>query len=261
MSAVAGYRGAVAAAAVAAMLGAGAAMAADQTADDEAESLFDVYFGMAVTSDYLSRGITQSDHAAAIQGYVEAIYGMFYIGGWASSVSFGGDKDIEFDFYFGVRPEVGDVAFDLGYTHYHYLNDPSFHFGEFYAFADAPVHDDAAVGAKVYFAPDYALSGTTATYVEANADLTLPHDLGLSGAVGYQVFDPAYGSSYLTWNLGLYYALNDVATLDLRYSDTNLSPAACGAIAVATTDCDARVLLTLSIDSAISSLGGGGDDE
>ncbi len=61
---------------------------------------------------------------------------------------------------------------------------------------------------------------SSAIYTEANADISLPHDFGISGAVGF-VDDGS--TPYTTWNAGLYYAPTDWATLDLRYSATNLS--------------------------------------
>ena len=66
---------------------AGPALAAD---DASTADMFDVAFGVAVTSDYISRGITQTDHHAAIQGYVEPSYGILYGGLWAANVAFGG---------------------------------------------------------------------------------------------------------------------------------------------------------------------------
>ena len=42
--------------------------------------MFDVAFGAALTSDYMSRGTTQTDGRPAVQGYIEADISNFYAG-------------------------------------------------------------------------------------------------------------------------------------------------------------------------------------
>lgn len=206
---------------------AGTAMAGDA---------FDIAFGAAVTSDYISRGITQTDHKPAIQGYIEPSVGIIYGGIWASNVV----DDTEVDFYAGIRPEVGPVAFDFGYNYATYVGDASANSGEFYAKADVTASENATIGAQFYVNPD-----NSATYVEANADISLPKGFGVSGAVG-----AVSGSSpYTTWNAGIYYAPVEWAKIDLRYSATSLSFADCGSNA-----CDSRVLVGLSIDTSLSAL-------
>jgi uncharacterized protein (TIGR02001 family) len=130
------------------------------------EHMFDVAFGVAVTSDYISRGITQTDHGAAVQGYVEPSIGIFYAGIWASNVSFGGEKDVEVDLYAGIRPEFDTLSFDFGYLHWMYPSDPDSNGGEFHAKAYATIHDPLTLGAEFYYSP-----ADSSTYVEANADL------------------------------------------------------------------------------------------
>jgi uncharacterized protein (TIGR02001 family) len=223
------------------------AAAADAAADADTAAMFDVAFGVAVTSDYISRGITQTDHKAAIQGYIEPSYGIVYGGLWASNVSFVGEKDTEVDAYAGIRPEFGKLSLDFGYVRYLYSDSSS---GEAYAKGKFSLTDNVALGAQFFIDPD-----SSATYTEANVDLSLPHNFGISGAVGFVHND---FMPYTTWNAGIYYQATDWAKLDLRYSATDLSEADC----VTATDggigneCDGRLLLTLSIDTAISSLKG-----
>lgn len=238
-----------------AWIGAGsAAWSADASdvvvVEDEAVGhMFDVAFGVAATSDYIWRGITQTDHSAAVQGYVEPSLGIFYAGIWASNVKFGGESDVEVDFYAGIRPEFDLLSFDFGYNYATYVNDPASNSGELFAKAYANLIDPLTIGGEFYINPD-----DSATYIEGNADLTLPHNFGVSAAVGHVGGD----IPYLTWNAGLYYLIGDWATLDLRYSDTNLSQADCFAITDITgNECDARVMLSLSVDLALSSFSGG----
>ena len=90
---------------------------------------FDVALGAAVVSDYMFRGITQTDHDPALQAYVEPSLGMFYGGVWASNVDFvTPDPDVEIDLYAGVRPEFGPVSMDFGYLRYFYPGAPDFEY-------------------------------------------------------------------------------------------------------------------------------------
>lgn len=225
-----------------------AADPAEELASVPAEHMFDVAFGATLASDYISRGITQTDHGPALQGYIEPSVGIFYAGIWASNVVFDGEADVEVDFYAGVRPEFDMLSFDFGYLQWTYLNDPESNGGEFYAKAYATVHDPLTLGAELYFNP-----GDSSTYIEANADLSLPHNFGVSGAIGHVNSD----TPYTTWNAGLYYVIHDWATLDLRYTDTRLSTDDCLAITDITgNECDARVMLSLSVDLSLSGLSG-----
>lgn len=71
----------------------------------------------AVTSNYLWRGITQSNDDAAVSGGIdfESKSGA-YVGTWVSSL--GGSS--EFDFYAGYTGEAGDITYDIGYIFYGY---------------------------------------------------------------------------------------------------------------------------------------------
>ena len=82
---------------------------------------FDVAFGAALTSDYISRGITNSDSDFAIQGYIEPSIGWAYVNVWSSNVDYGaGFKGAEIDVAVGARPEFGPLSLDVGYVHYFY---------------------------------------------------------------------------------------------------------------------------------------------
>jgi uncharacterized protein (TIGR02001 family) len=229
---------------------AGAAEAADT------ESMFDVAFGAAGTTDYISRGITQTEHNPAIQGYVEIDPGILYAGVWASNVKFG-ESDAELDLSAGIRPEFGPFSFDFGYVHYVYPGDVSPDYGEIYGQVEYAPNDTLTLGSKVYFAPDYSQLGGSAIYGESTAEIALPADFSLSGAVGYQSFAGSLGlPDYLTWNAGIAWTWKDTFKVDLRYSDTNLSQAACSNLSTAN-GCDPRVILSISADTSWSALKGG----
>jgi uncharacterized protein (TIGR02001 family) len=227
--------------------------AADAAPD--ADWAFDVAFSAALVSDYMFRGITQTDHDPALQGSVEPSFGLFYGGVWASNVDFlTADPDVEVDLYAGVRPEFGPVSGDIGYLRYIYPGASSIDYSELKATASLSPVDMLTVGGALYYSWDYAGTGDDETYVEANASVSLPHDFSLSGALGFQMFGSGVGlSDYTTWNVGASYTWK-AATFDLRYHDTDLSTGDCGAEYPASDACDARIVASVSVATSLSAL-------
>src|SRR6202167_853298 len=86
---------------------------------------WDIAFGGAVMSDYVFRGITQSNHQPSVTAYFEPRYNInkdvqFYIGTSVESISFANHAAAEVDVYGGVRPSFGAVALDFGLWGYLY---------------------------------------------------------------------------------------------------------------------------------------------
>lgn len=222
----------------------------------DAESMFDIAFGATATTDYISRGITQTEHDPALQGYVEFDPGIFYAGVWASNVKFG-ERDAELDLSAGIRPEWDKFSFDFGYVHYVYPGNVSPDYGELYAQVDYAPNDSVTLGGKLYFAPDYSQSGGSAVYSEVNTEIALPSDFAFSAALGYQTFESAVGlPDYLSWNAGLSWTWKDTFKVDLRYWDSDLSRGGCSNFGIAS-GCDPRVVLSVSVDTSWSALKGG----
>ena len=222
--------------------------AAEEVTVPEVKSAIDLSFGVGATSNYVARGITQSDDRPAIQGYVELGLEEWYINAWASTVSFGGTADIELDLSAGWRPSFKAFDFDIGYVQYLYLGDPATSFGEGFVGVNHNVNDVVTLGGKFSFAPNYANSATSASYLEANFDLPLRSEFGVSGALGHQSFDPSFGPGYLTWNIGAYWMPTEETTLDLRYTDTSLTTADCATLMGVGTECGKKVMLSFSLE-------------
>ena len=197
---------ALSAAALAALLS-GPASAAETDASPEAiQSAIDLAFGAAVTSNYISRGITQSDNKPAFQAYMEATYGIVYAGVWGSTVDFGDDNKAEFDLSAGIRPEFGKLSLDIGYVRYLYSADGDC-CGEAYVKADFAATDSFTVGGEAF--QDFAAK---TTYLRAKASYALPHDFEVSGGFG------AYAQfKQNDWDIGVSKTFADIATLDARY--------------------------------------------
>lgn len=82
---------------------------------------------LSLTSNYLFRGISQTQDGPAVQGGIDYAHPSgFYVGTWASNVAWvkeNGLKDdnrLEIDLYGGYKGEAGPIAYDLGLIRYHY---------------------------------------------------------------------------------------------------------------------------------------------
>ena len=216
---------------------------------------FDFAFGAALTSDYISRGITNSDSKPAIQGYVEPSFGMAYVNVWSSNVDYGeGFEGAEIDTAIGLRPEFGPASFDLGYVHYFYApEDVSPDYGELFAKVNYNVKDMFTLGGRLYFAPDFNQSGKTATFIAGGVEVPLPHDFAVYGGIGYQFFEDPDAFEQLAWTAGVKYSWKAL-TFDLRYWDTNLEDDECAVRSGFEDGCDTRVVGTISVDTAWSTL-------
>jgi hypothetical protein len=86
---------------------------------------WDIAFGGAIMSDYIFRGITQSNHQPSVAAYFEPRYNVnkdlqLYVGTSAESISFPNRAAAEVDIYGGIRPTFGMFALDLGVWGYLY---------------------------------------------------------------------------------------------------------------------------------------------
>ena len=75
---------------------------------------------VSFTSDYIWRGMTQSDGPAIQGGFDYAAESGFYAGIWGSNVNFNDGAGSELDYYFGYGFEAGAIGVDLGYVAFDY---------------------------------------------------------------------------------------------------------------------------------------------
>lgn len=188
-----------------------------------------VSYNLGISSDYVFRGVSQTQEDPQIFGGADLSYGIGYAGVWASNVDFGSDDpSAEIDVYGGVKPTIGDVSLDFGVLYYGYVKDKGYpgkySYTELKAAAAKPF-GPVTLGAAAYWSPEFPGNGGEATYLELNAALPLKEKFTVSGAVGYQTVDTegyyGLGKDYTTWNLGVTYALTDKLGVDVRYWDTD----------------------------------------
>ncbi|WP_329647548.1 TorF family putative porin [Hyphomicrobium sp.] len=218
-------------------------------------SKFNFAYGLSFTTDYVSRGITQTGSDPAVQGYIEPSYGDFYANLWSSNVDFGGGFDgAEIDVAAGYRPEIGKLSLNVGWVHYFYApKDTSPAYGEIFTKADYKLNDKITLAGRMFFAPDFSQTGHTATFIAGGAKVQLGHGFAAYGGIGYQFFEDDAAFEDLAWTAGLSYNWK-VVTLDVRYWETDLADNECVVRSGFADGCDARVVGTISFDLTRDSL-------
>lgn len=197
-----------------------------------AASAEDRQFGWSVnvggTSDYIFRGVSQTDGDPAFQAGVDFTYGILYAGIWGSNTDDAfTNSSAEIDFYAGVKPVLGPVTFDFGILYYYYPGD-DFDVADYVegkAGASISPVKNLSLAANLYYTDEGTFNtGKIFTY-EGNAAYTLP-SVGIftptvSGLLGHSEYDDFSALSYTYWNAGISLAVEKF-TFDFRYWDTDI---------------------------------------
>ncbi len=236
-----------------------------------AERMFSLSANVAIGTEYVFRGFSQTAEHATVQGGFDASIGIFYAGVWASNLDFGAATngagatvdiaDIEMDWYAGIKPTYNGVTFDLGVIYYTYPDafDPGaeLDYVEIKAGVSAPIAGPVSGSLTVFHSPEYTGKTGRVWTVEGGLEVALPKmamiSPTLSATLGSSMGDSAafrtvFGngdSSYLYWNVGLGLGFMEKFNLDLRYWDTDISNAG-NFCTGATFQCDGRFVATLS---------------
>ena len=239
-----------------------------------APSPWDIAFGTAFTSDYVLRGVSQSNRKPAVQGYFEVDYTAndwlkLYAGIWGSSLA-SYNADAEIDPNAGVRLTFGNFGLDLGYIYYYYPDGTKGtnaygSFGEFYAKPTYKFNDWLSIGGVIdggnNFNNGYLIVGSkTAYYYSGSATITLPVSLpygivaSINPEIGRQVYQCTGCVSYTYWDVGLDFVYKAV-TLDLRYWDTGRHNTFIAPVAFGGKDLGGSTFVaTLKFDTMLSAL-------
>lgn len=173
---------------------------------------------IGIYSDYVFRGITQTNNGAAVQGGVdfEAPYGVT-AGTWMSNVSLGG---AEVDLYLDYTHSFSDdISASVGGIFYYYTKSPQLNTMEYYLGAMVYVVDF-----KVFWTDDYFGASTNSWYFLASGgfDLWKEYNLAVSLSLGYTMFENesrAGSEDYFDWKVSLDHTI-DKFTVSVFYTDT-----------------------------------------
>ena len=127
---------------------------------------------VAMSSNYLWRGVTQSSDDAAISGGIDYAHSSgFYTGTWVSTASWAPGMSYELDLYGGYSADINDsMSYDVGFIYYAYPDETTgdTNFSEIYgsfSFTDLTLGiallttgEDADVADTIYASADYTLT-------------------------------------------------------------------------------------------------------
>jgi uncharacterized protein (TIGR02001 family) len=205
---------------------------------------------MALSSEYRTRGISQTDKMPALSGGFDVVHSSgFYIGNWNSNI----DSDyytgasLELDFWTGFRGTVGDtgVGYDIGAFYYYYPGsarngNPGIDNKEIYVGTSyGPVSARVYIPLGDFFSAQRNFGGKSADgsfYVDLSGSYDLANvgapGFGLIGHFGYQklkgaakLTDISSGKledGYVDWKLGANYTFGNGYVVTLSYIDTDI---------------------------------------
>ncbi len=151
---------------------------------------------VALTSDYVFRGISLSDNGPAIQGGFDYTTDAWYAGVWGSNVVEG----LELDVVGGITPTTGPVDWDIGFIGYFYPgaddDGAEFDYYEIKVGASHDFTDQLTAGAAVYYSPDNYGDTGDATYWEVNASYEITDAIQMLIDRGHEVLAGVYGGRW-----------------------------------------------------------------
>lgn len=246
----------------------------------EAESPHVFSANVALTTDYMFRGITQSGDGAAIQGGFDYQYKPVgaYAGVWASNVELAANgtpgkavnnrASLELDLYGGIAGALANgIGWDFGGIFYTYPGNnedgkivdkntglavitgkyeyAEAYFKTNYAFTGVPYSPTVKGG--VYVSPDYFGEDGTGVYGVGTFGVTVPYDIGLAVTVGYLTVAgdktiPA-GYDYAHYSVGVSKALGKL-NFNLSWNDAD---SGCSAITTKSDLCNGVIFAVSSV--------------
>jgi len=193
-----------------------------------AASALEISGNVALTTDYIWRGMSQTDGSPAIQGGFDADLGNgVYAGVWGSNVDFDGGESMELDIYAGWATEISGVGVDLGVIHYAYpTSNSDTDFTEVYvglSMGPATLTQYFGVDAK----SDDIGDKDYGNYTDLGLDLGEYAGIALAAHVGY--YDLNNNDDYWDWKLAAsttYMGVDvEVAYTDVDTNSNNMGSA------------------------------------
>ena len=195
---------------------------------------------VALSTDYIFRGFTQTNNDPAISGGFDYSFDSgFYVGVWASNVNFGSNSFLnddgeldstsststEIDVYGGYAVEIADgVELDLGYVYFVYPGDSgALNYSEFTS--TITFYEDLSFG--LIYSPDYFGSDEDAIVFNTDYSFGIAKNLSLDLHAGYTTVsgdDNFFANNvddYIDYSIGLSTSAAGV-DLSLTYYDTDI---------------------------------------
>ncbi len=191
---------------------------------------------VALTTEYIFRGISQSDDRGAIQGGLTYAYDFGSVVGslgiWGSNVNFA-DASVELDYTATLSGKVREIAWNLGYIYYNYpgSNSNVALDQDFYEGWGSLGYDFGLFSATVagYYSPDYQADSGDSFYLNGGVVIPVGKWFDLKASVGKIWIDRNrnFGTTdYVDYKIGVGTKIAGL-DLDLAWTDTDMSTREC----------------------------------
>jgi len=201
-------------------------------ASDDASNSVEASANVGFVSEYLFRGVSQTDDTPAVQGGLDLSLNLgaetaIYVGAWGSNVKFT-DASAEIDYYAGIAGPIGNfgTSFDIGGIYYTYpgsANSLNYDFIE----AQVGLSQDlgfASIGVSLNYSPENFGDSGEAYYPKLSLDIPVGDYFSIGGYLARQYVEDNTAFAlpdYNEWNAsvsGSVYGFD----LALAYSDTDV---------------------------------------
>ena len=168
---------------------------------------------IGAASNYIWRGITQTNDGAAVSGGVDYAHDNgFYAGTWVSNV----DGGAEVDFYGGFGGGSDDFSWDLNTIYYYY---PDFDEADFWEIGGSVGYKMVSGGLQYTIDKEGGDSGDV--YYWGGLSFDLPQDFGLGLTLGHYDFEDGSDGDYTHWQVSLSKDAGDFGEFSLNYDQTD----------------------------------------
>ena len=195
---------------------------------------------MTATSEYIWRGLKQSQGDPAVQVGIDYNFDNgFYVGTWASTIkwtedgNYMKDSDFETNFFGGYASEFGDtgIGYDVGLLQYYFPGNKKSGVADVDATEAYIGLNTDLVGTNLAVKYSHVLSDDAwgiadakgSQYYEANWTIPVTDTVSVLSHVGRSEFDGTGNGNldYTDWSIGAEYAWNENLTLGAAWTDTN----------------------------------------
>jgi len=194
---------------------------------------------LTLASDYLFRGLTQTNEKPALQGGLEYDDPSgIYAGFWGSSISWLSDtstsaahvsSNVEFDFYAGYRGKFSDdLGYDVGLYTYYYPGDypPGFTSANTTEIYGALSYKFASLKYSHTLTNAFGFSDTkNSGYLDLSANYEFVPTWVLNAHVGHQRIDGIGAASYTDYKIGITKNFDKGFALAVAFFDTDAQEA------------------------------------
>ena len=156
---------------------------------------------VAVTNNYLWRGLEQTNGKSAISGGIDyASDSGFYAGTWVSNADWAPEMSYELDFYGGFAGEINGLGYDLGVIYYAYPDSRD----------DVDFSEISASLSYSVFSLSYAVLAEAEgadfaddSYISGDVSFELASEIGLTLHIGTGTDEFYAGESFIDYSASL----------------------------------------------------------